>query len=128
MPNSRSIYIMPFLLLISMIYIADLKYSKCACGLESGYSCVTQDLQCSPATLYFTRYGLKGKVDVTVTIDETSDMNTRGHSSPTVQEDVTPPVRNVRLPLELKTGKMFRKQGTIEHRAQVNQSLSATWQ
>ena len=24
-----------------------------------------------------------------------------------------------RVPLELKTGKMFRKQGTIEHRAQV---------
>ena len=71
------------------------------------------------ATLYFTRYGLKGKVDVTVAIEETSDMNTRGHSSPTVQEDITPPVRNVRLPLELKTGKMFRKQGTIEHRAQV---------
>ena len=25
-----------------------------------------------------------------------------------------------RVPLELKTGKMFRKQGTIEHRAQVS--------
>ncbi len=24
-----------------------------------------------------------------------------------------------RVPLELKTGKVFRKQGTIEHRAQV---------
>jgi len=24
-----------------------------------------------------------------------------------------------RAPLELKTGKMFRRQGTIEHRAQV---------
>ena len=24
-----------------------------------------------------------------------------------------------RVPLELKTGKMYRKQGTVEHRAQV---------
>ena len=28
-------------------------------------------------------------------------------------------VKEYRAPLELKTGKMFRQQGTIEHRAQV---------
>ena len=28
-------------------------------------------------------------------------------------------VEEYRAPLELKTGKMFRQQGTIEHRAQV---------
>ena len=28
-------------------------------------------------------------------------------------------MENFRAPLELKTGKMFRKQGSIEHRAQV---------
>ena len=28
-------------------------------------------------------------------------------------------VEEYRAPLELKTGKVFRKQGTIEHRAQV---------
>ena len=28
-----------------------------------------------------------------------------------------------RVPLELKTGKMYRKQGTVEHRAQVSPPL-----
>ena len=46
-------------------------------------------------------------------------MDTNKHSSLTLEEDATQAMRNVRLPLELKTGKMFRKQGTIEHRAQV---------
>lgn len=43
-------------------------------------------------------------MDVSVTIKEK-----RSHKTTTT----------TRVPLELKTGKMFRKQGTIEHRAQV---------
>jgi len=57
-----------------------------------------------------TRYGLKGKVDVSVTIAEGSLLN---------RFDVGERKLN-RVPLELKTGKLFRKQGTIEHRAQVS--------
>lgn len=53
-----------------------------------------------------TRFGLKGKVDVTVRLKEKRD----GMASVEVN----------RVPLELKTGKMFRQQGTIEHRAQVS--------
>lgn len=51
---------------------------------------------------------MKGKVDVTVNLKETRG---RGKQS----EQVT----THHVPLELKTGKMFHKQGTIEHRAQV---------
>lgn len=49
------------------------------------------------------RFGLKGKVDVTLTMREKRGTSTLSH----------------RVPLELKTGKMHRKQGTVEHRAQV---------
>lgn len=58
--------------------------------------------------IYVFRFGLKGKVDVTVNLKETRG---RGKQS----EQVT----THHVPLELKTGKMFHKQGTIEHRAQV---------
>lgn len=51
------------------------------------------------------RFGLKGKVDVTVSLKEQ-----RNHGKVVVAEKV---------PLELKTGRMFYKQGTVEHRAQV---------
>ena len=56
--------------------------------------------------IFFFRFGLKGKVDVTVNVRER-----RGMSGDCVSSK--------RVPLELKTGKMHRKQGTIEHRAQV---------
>lgn len=56
--------------------------------------------------LLLCRFGLKGKVDVTVTMRERRGGGSRCASH--------------RVPLELKTGKMHRKQGTIEHRAQVN--------
>ena len=51
------------------------------------------------------RFGLKGKIDVTVAIRER-----RKQSKAVLTEKV---------PLELKTGKMSYQQGTIEHRAQV---------
>ena len=54
------------------------------------------------------RFGIKGLVDVTVELKE----KRRGAA-----EDAAVIQR---VPLELKTGKMFRKQGTIEHRAQVS--------
>ena len=36
-------------------------------------------------------------------------------------------VKEYRAPLELKTGKMFRQQGTIEHRAQVCVGCVCVW-
>ena len=51
------------------------------------------------------RYGLKGKVDVTVALRER-----------TVKGQV---MHTKRVPLELKTGKMVYKQGSVEHNAQV---------
>ena len=56
------------------------------------------------------RFGLKGKVDVTVNMRER-----RGVGGVCVSSK--------RVPLELKTGKMYRKQGTTEHRAQVGSSI-----
>lgn len=63
---------------------------------------------CLPLMLTL-RFGLKGKVDVTVSLKERRGKGGRS-------EVVTSKV----VPLELKTGKMFHKQGTIEHRAQVD--------
>ena len=37
------------------------------------------------------------------------------------------PVESFRAPLELKTGKMFRKQGSVEHRAQVRVWGEGVW-
>ena len=53
-----------------------------------------------------SRYGLKGRVDVTVEMRER-----RGVARETVTCH--------RVPVELKTGKVHCKQGTVEHRAQV---------
>ncbi len=64
-------------------------------------------MQCYWFVLFLTklcRYGLKGKVDVSVTVKERRKSLT---------------TETTRVPLELKTGKMFRTQGTIQHRAQV---------
>ena len=57
------------------------------------------------------RYGLKGMVDVTVEMKEVRGVSSEvgGGASRTCH----------RVPLELKTGKVYCKQGTIEHRAQV---------
>ena len=51
---------------------------------------------------------MKGKVDVTVAMEE----RRRGMGRDSG-------LSHGRVPLELKTGKMYRKQGTVEHRAQV---------
>ena len=58
------------------------------------------------------RYGLKGRVDVSVSVKERRQVNQESCLEATTVTS--------RVPLELKTGKMFRKQGTIEHRAQVH--------
>lgn len=54
-------------------------------------------------------YGLKGKIDLSV--------NVTVHRKPRLNGIKTK--NNYTLPLELKTGKMFSKLGSIEHRAQV---------
>lgn len=51
---------------------------------------------------------MKGKVDLTVAMKE----RRRGMGGDSV-------LSHSRVPLELKTGKMYRKLGTVEHRAQV---------
>ena len=61
------------------------------------------------------RYGLKGRVDVSVSIKERRRVNLESCAEATTVTS--------RVPLELKTGKMFRKQGTIEHRAQVQYNI-----
>ena len=70
----------------------------CIHGLIHACACSVTALFC------IRRYGLKGKVDVSVTIKERRKSLT---------------TETTRVPLELKTGKMFRTQGTIQHRAQV---------
>ncbi|KAL5457050.1 hypothetical protein EMCRGX_G034285 [Ephydatia muelleri] len=55
-------------------------------------------------SIWSPRYGLKGKVDVTVTLKD----HRNGTRSATK-----------RVPLELKTGKMYNSRGSVEHRAQV---------
>ena len=55
---------------------------------------------------YCLRFGLKGKVDVTVSVKERRTL----HGEVKIMR---------RLPLELKTGKVYNEAGTVEHRAQV---------
>ena len=62
--------------------------------------------------IYLCRYGLKGKVDVTVGLKER-----RGAEG---DREVT---FTRRVPLEIKTGKMNYNQRSIEHRAQVRVTL-----
>ena len=57
------------------------------------------------------RFGLKGKIDATVNVKER-----RGNEVKIMR----------RLPLELKTGKVYNEAGTVEHRAQVRTYLCYT--
>ncbi|XP_078361987.1 DNA replication ATP-dependent helicase/nuclease DNA2-like isoform X2 [Oculina patagonica] len=64
--------------------------------------------------IWSPRFGLKGKVDATVEVKIDRRLKIRRHRPDTGNQ-----VQSKVLPLELKTGKMFTKLGSIEHRAQV---------
>lgn len=64
--------------------------------------------------IWSPRYGLKGKVDATVEVKIDRRPKIKRHRPDTGNQ-----VQTKVMPLELKTGKMFTKLGSIEHRAQV---------
>ncbi len=73
---------------------------------------VMQNLSFQDTTALFygciqCRFGLKGKVDVTVKVKERRCLHNEVKT----------------MPLELKTGKVYNEAGTVEHRAQVKLML-----
>ena len=80
------------------------------CTRKIYYTCTYMYMYYESLLNDWCRFGLKGKVDVTLTMGER-----RGRGGERVLSH--------RVPLELKTGKMYRKQGTVEHRAQVSHCM-----
>ncbi|CAH3161793.1 unnamed protein product [Porites lobata] len=64
--------------------------------------------------IWSPRFGLKGKVDATVEVKIDRRAKIKRHRPDTGNQ-----VQTKVIPLELKTGKMFTKLGSVEHRAQV---------
>jgi CRISPR/Cas system-associated exonuclease Cas4 (RecB family) len=81
---------------------------------ESSCLCVSNVVDIEE-NIWAPRYGLKGKIDATVEV--------KIHRVPrsSVQHTTTPSVEVEcsRIPFELKTGKMWTKLGSAEHRAQI---------
>jgi DNA replication ATP-dependent helicase Dna2 len=83
----------------------DIEFKRGVCDGE-GMVCVSVDkVHDIEENIWSPRLGLKGKVDATLQIKMR-----RGKGAESSH----------RVPLEIKTGKMFRKQGTLEHRAQLS--------
>ncbi|EDO44587.1 predicted protein, partial [Nematostella vectensis] len=82
-------------------------------GTEMPSVCVSQ-LRDIEENVWSPRFGLKGKVDATVEVKIDRRPMSRRHR-PGMDNHLT----TASVPLELKTGKLFSKLGSVEHRAQV---------